>query len=276
MYVLSNFGDQFSERFFPAVHLDHSHSRNDLIHDLYPLVCVDSSLVSVNKCRELLLCQRLVTVRIAYTCNFNLIQPIFFFYLKCIFSYYAYNYKNKKGNQFKQSVITINILIDMYDLFITFGRQKCISNYKSSLYTKIVHYQLNWYKLHLKLHLCNPLMSNNPIGLNFVYICFPYNIRFYLLERVSGQGWGWFCSPELGKQLSHQALHRNQTEQNTEAGQGGGTQLHPQYNQNKDGLGRSYPYVVDEHHSLNCTQTKNSMELKQEINYSTSINCKTY
>lgn len=143
MYVLSNFGDQFSERFFPAVHLDHSHSRNDLIHDLYPLICVDSSLVSVNKCRELLLCQRLVTVRIAYTCNFNLIQPIFYFYLKCIFSYYAYNYKNKKGNQFKQSVITINILIDMY--------------------------QLNWYKLHLKLHLCNPLMSNNPIGLNFVY-----------------------------------------------------------------------------------------------------------
>lgn len=165
----------------------------------------------------------------------------------------------------------------MYDLFITFGRQKCIFNYKSSLYTKIVHYQLNWYKLHLKLHLCNPLMSNNPIGLNFVYkYVFHTTLDFIYWRELVVRGGGWFCSPELGKQLSHQALHRNQTEQNTEAGQGGGTQLHPQYNQNKDGLGRSYPYIVDEHHSLNCTQTKNSMELKQEINYSTSINCKTY
>lgn len=57
----------------------------------------------------------------------------------------------------------------MYDLFIIFGRQKSMFNYKSTLYTKIIHYQLNWYKLHLKLHLYNPLMSNNSIGLNFVF-----------------------------------------------------------------------------------------------------------
>lgn len=81
----------------------------------------------------------------------------------------------------------------MYDLFITFGRQKCIFNYKSSLYTKIVHYQLNWYKLHLKLHLCNPLMSNNPIGLNSVYkYVFHTTLDFiYWRELVVGGGGGF-------------------------------------------------------------------------------------
>lgn len=86
----------------------------------------------------------------------------------------------------------------MYDLFITFGRQKCIFNYKSSLYTKIVHYQLNWYKLHLKLHLCNPLMSNNPIGLNFVYkYVFHTTLDFIYWRELVVRGVGGFVHLSL-------------------------------------------------------------------------------
>lgn len=89
-------------------------------------------------------------------------------------------------------------MIDIYDLFITFGRQKCIFNSKSSLYTKIVHYQLNWYKLHLKLHLCNPLMSNNPIGLNFVYkYVFHTTLDFIYWRELVVRGGGGFVHLSL-------------------------------------------------------------------------------
>lgn len=59
-----------------------------------------------------------------------------------------------------------------------------------------------------------------------------------------------FLSPEFCEKFSHEALNRNETEEDCKPSQCRGTQLYPQYNQDKYRLAGTNPKVVDEHHCL--------------------------